>query len=176
MEIEAGRRKNTNKSQNSMENKKVAQSGLTVNKSVSSSENSVSVSSIHDGSQHLAHDEFIDPIDDIEALVKIPEDAESIEIPEQISIMKGFYNYPACHELKAIIISPKLKKVFDEVFSECSVLDRVYYKGTQKDWNNTQWGYGNSNLTNATRYYYSEDEPVSEGNYWHYVDGEIVEW
>jgi hypothetical protein len=38
-------------------------------------------------------------------------------------------------------------------------------------------------LTNATRYYYSENEPNTgndktgyNGKYWHYVDGEIVVW
>lgn len=33
-----------------------------------------------------------------------------------------------------------------------------------------------SHLTNATRYYYSESQPVESGKYWHYVDGEIVIW
>ena len=34
----------------------------------------------------------------------------------------------------------------------------------------------NQNLTGARRYYYSDSEPTEEGNYWHYVDGEIVVW
>lgn len=25
-------------------------------------------------------------------------------------------------------------------------------------------------------YWYSEEEPTTDGNYWHYVDGEIVVW
>jgi hypothetical protein len=29
---------------------------------------------------------------------------------------------------------------------------------------------------NATRYYYSETEPTEEGNFWHWVDGEVVVW
>lgn len=35
----------------------------------------------------------------------------------------------------------------------------------------------NSNLTSATRYYYSEAKPTASGNYWHYKEnGEIEEW
>lgn len=34
----------------------------------------------------------------------------------------------------------------------------------------------NSHLTVVTRYYYSESQPVERGNYWYYVDGEIVVW
>ncbi len=37
-------------------------------------------------------------------------------------------------------------------------------------------GYSNSNLTSATRYYYSETTPTEAGNYWHYVDGVPTPW
>lgn len=29
-------------------------------------------------------------------------------------------------------------------------------------------------LTNATRYYYSETQPVEEGNYWHYAEDGVT--
>jgi hypothetical protein len=37
--------------------------------------------------------------------------------------------------------------------------------------------YGNSYYTDATKYYYSEEEPTDTTNlYWHYVDGEPTPW
>ena len=34
----------------------------------------------------------------------------------------------------------------------------------------------NDPLTNATLYYYSENSPVEEGNFWYLVDGEVAVW
>ena len=33
-----------------------------------------------------------------------------------------------------------------------------------------------NDLINTIIYYYSEIEPITLGNYWHYVDGEPVVW
>ena len=59
----------------------------------------------------------------------------------------------------------------------------VYYKGTEAEWNKISFGSSNSNLTAATRYYYSESEPALNaegaynGNYWHYdSEGNVVIW
>jgi len=59
----------------------------------------------------------------------------------------------------------------DCAFYSCSGLETVYYKGTAAEWNKISIGY-DSNLTRATRYYYSETKPTESGNYWHYgADG-----
>jgi hypothetical protein len=55
-------------------------------------------------------------------------------------------------------------------------LTSVYYTGTAKEWNAITAGSGNTNLTSATRYYYSESEPTTEGNWWHYVDDVPTVW
>lgn len=64
----------------------------------------------------------------------------------------------------------------DSVFASCSSLKEVFYKGTASEWENIVIDSDNSYLTDAKRYYYSESRPVERGNYWHYVDGEIVVW
>ena len=67
---------------------------------------------------------------------------------------------------------------FDAFFA-CIDLEIVYYKGTQSEWDEISIGNldgYNNYLLNATRYYYSESQPSEEGNFWHYVDGEIVVW
>jgi hypothetical protein len=57
----------------------------------------------------------------------------------------------------------------------------VYYKGTVETWAQISIdSYDNSCLTNATRYYYIENEadvPTDGGNYWHYdTNGAIAVW
>ncbi|MCR4898633.1 MAG: InlB B-repeat-containing protein [Acholeplasmatales bacterium] len=59
-----------------------------------------------------------------------------------------------------------------------SSLSKIYYKGTEENWNNiinnTQY---NTYLSNdVIIYYYNENEPTIEGNYWHYVDEKITIW
>ena len=58
----------------------------------------------------------------------------------------------------------------------CTSLKEVYYTGNEEQWNAITNGGQNDSLYAATRYYYSETEPQGEGNYWHYVDGQIVKW
>lgn len=62
-------------------------------------------------------------------------------------------------------------------FYGCDMLYKVYYGNTEEQWNAISIADGNSALTNSdNRYIYSETEPAEAGNYWHYVDGEAVEW
>jgi len=55
----------------------------------------------------------------------------------------------------------------------------VYYEGTEEEWArvniNNEYN-ANKALNNATKYFYSENEPTTEGNYWHYVDGVVTKW
>lgn len=62
-------------------------------------------------------------------------------------------------------------------FYGCSKLKTVYYTGTEREWTNVSIDNGNWDLTSATHYYYSETQPTSTGNYWHYDEnGDIVVW
>ena len=75
-----------------------------------------------------------------------------------------------------MIIGNGIESIGDEAFHWS--LETVYYGGTEEQWKDISIGLFNSNLTSATRYYYSETNPfecegaVTEGNYWHYdTDG-----
>jgi hypothetical protein len=59
-----------------------------------------------------------------------------------------------------------------------SSFEKIYYGGTQEAWNNINKDEENSNkeLKDMTIYFYSEDTPSTDGNYWHYVDGVITIW
>ena len=69
-------------------------------------------------------------------------------------------------------------------FYYCNALSTVYYGGTAEEWADVSIdSTGNDKLTSATVYYYSETEPALnedetayDGNYWHFVEGEIVIW
>ncbi len=82
-----------------------------------------------------------------------------------------------CNELKQIVLTNKIKNIADRAFEWCNSLEKVYYEGNSTEWSQVKIGLDNEELTNATRYYYSETQPTDTVNkYWHYVGGEIVEW
>ena len=67
-------------------------------------------------------------------------------------------------------------------FRQCEDLTNVYYKGSLTQWQTITIGNNNAALTDATRYYFSDEAPTAEEwaqseNWWHYdADGEIVIW
>lgn len=69
-----------------------------------------------------------------------------------------------------------MTSIGEGAFNGCGSLKTVYYNGTKEDWNKIAIDLYNTNLTNATRYYYSETEPTTDGNYWHYVNGVPTVW
>ena len=99
----------------------------------------------------------------------------SITIPDGVTSIgdRAFYH---CSSLTSITIPDSVTSIGYYAFDDCDSLSKVYYGGTAEDWADISIGSYNSALTSATRYYYSETPPTDEGNYWHYVDGKIVEW
>ena len=96
---------------------------------------------------------------------------------------KNYYNgtFYTAHGLKEssvenVVIPVSLKEINNNVFFNCNSLTNVYYMGTSEQWDNIVIADGNVWLTEANRYYYSENEPITEGNYWHYVDGIPTMW
>ena len=85
-----------------------------------------------------------------------------------------------CTSLTSIVIPESVTSIEDGAFDYCNSLESVYYGGNAEDWAKISIGsYGNYYLTNATRYYYYENEsdvPTDGGNYWHYVDGVPTVW
>ncbi len=84
-----------------------------------------------------------------------------------------------CHNLTSVTIGINVKNIDKAAFYGCDKLTIVHYKGTASDWANISFGSNNYDLTNATRYYYVENEadvPKDGGNYWHYVDGVPTKW
>ena len=100
----------------------------------------------------------------------------SITIPDSV-LSIGARAFKGCFSLTSVTISNSVLTVGDNAFSQCLGLTTVCYAGTEAEWSKISIGSDNSNLTSATRYYYSETEPEAKGNYWHYDEnGEVAVW
>jgi hypothetical protein len=99
----------------------------------------------------------------------------SVVIPNSVTSI-GDYAFYKCTSLTSIEIPDSVTSIGKGAFYECTSLTNVYYKGTVEEWNGIVIGEYNEDLTNATRYYYRETQPMEEGNWWHYVDGVPTLW
>ena len=89
-----------------------------------------------------------------------------------------------CPMIESISISDSVTSIGKNAFYYCNALSTVYYGGTAEEWADISIdSTGNDKLTSATVYYYTETEPALnedetayDGNYWHFVEGEIVIW
>ena len=99
-----------------------------------------------------------------------------LTIPDGVSSI-GNYAFSYCRGLTSVTIPDSVTSIGDYAFWDCRGLTTVYYAGTEAEWSKISIDSDNSNLTSATRYYYSETEPTAAGNYWHYDEnGEAVVW
>lgn len=103
---------------------------------------------------------------------------KSLTIPD--GVMRISYEaFKSCSSLTSLTIPDSVMLISFAAFESCSSLKTVYYAGTAEEWSSIvidNTFSNNSKLINATRYYYSESEPTSSGNFWHYVDGVPTKW
>ena len=80
--------------------------------------------------------------------------------------------------LTSVVIPDSVTSIGSFAFYYCDSLKTVYYKGTAKEWSKISIDSSNTDLTSATRYYYSEAQPTDTTyNYWHYDEnGNPVKW
>lgn len=102
----------------------------------------------------------------------------SIEIPSSVTVLNA--SAFVCCNLDFIVIPSSvtcIKGSFDPCFWDTEW--NIYYKGTAAEWElitiDDPDSYGNA-FDYATICYYSETEPTTEGNFWHWVDGEPTVW
>ena len=103
----------------------------------------------------------------------------SVIIPDSVTSL-GTYAFSNCAALTSVTIGNGVTDIGDYAFNNCGNLQRVFYGGNAAKWQEIAVGGNNEALTNATVYYYSESNPfadgVTDGNFWHYVNGEISVW
>ena len=97
----------------------------------------------------------------------------NIYLPDSITTISGAaFNST---DLRRIVLGKNVRLIGEAAFMHCKELSTVYYSGTAADWS-IDIGIENIELENATRYYYSENQPTEAGNFWHYVDGVPTTW
>ena len=109
----------------------------------------------------------------------------SVVIPDAVKEL-GFNLFWDCLDLETLVIGSGVQKIEENIFSRREKLSKIFYHGTKEQWETIdifgrattggiQMG-GNSVLFSKTIYFYSEEKPTEEGNYWHYVDGKPTPW
>lgn len=98
-----------------------------------------------------------------------------LTIPDGVtSIGKyAFYNYTS---LTSVTIPASVTSIGTDAFNGCTNLTTVYYNGTADEWGAISIGDNNTPLTSENVYYYSAEEPTTEGKFWHYADGVPTVW
>ena len=99
---------------------------------------------------------------------------KTISLPNTLRVI-SVYAFKDAGVFTHLILPKTLEVIGFEAFAGCTSLSAVYYMGTPEDWSKIFFHHENG-LEDKTIYYYSEIEPLTEGNYWHYVDGKPAEW
>ena len=100
----------------------------------------------------------------------------SITIPSTISAIEAD-TFKNCINLTTVVLGNNIGLIVRGAFDNCNKLAHVFYRGTQDERKNNlfvdSW---NGSIAFETWYYYSEEAPTEDGDYWHYVDGEPTIW
>ena len=85
-------------------------------------------------------------------------------------------------DITSVVIPDSIYYLYANAFYGCDSLKKVYYEGTETEWNTLISRYGGG-ISGATVYYYTDVEPELNaegtayvGNHWYYVDGVVTEW
>ena len=98
----------------------------------------------------------------------------SITIPNRVTNI-GEYTFLGCTSLTSITIPNSVTSIAASAFANCKKMKDVFYMGNEAEWNAIVIATDNDYLSNASIYFYSENEPVESGNWWYYdTDGTTI--
>ena len=94
--------------------------------------------------------------------------------PNLKKITTIFYNYKA----KYIFIPKSVNGIYDAAFSNFETLTDIYFMASSEEMEEIEMGVNNRYYLNATKYYYSEEEPENKKFKWHFdTDGKTpIKW
>lgn len=75
----------------------------------------------------------------------------SAKVPDKVTDIS--YTFNGCKSLENITLPLSLKKIGLFTFDDCNLLKKIYYAGTQEDWDKIEIGNYNEPLKNATIYF-----------------------
>jgi hypothetical protein len=95
-------------------------------------------------------------------------------IPDSVTrIERAAFN--GCSDLAWIVVGKNVEFAGQGAFDGANLNGVLFFNGTSDNFHITSSGYPGA-LSYLTVYYLSEQEPLSAGNYWHYVDGVPTAW
>lgn len=97
----------------------------------------------------------------------------SVTLPEGLEYL-GEMAFEPIHRLASIVLPSSIAELGNNAFGrENSYPEHIYFKGDESAWNSLVYGTDNADLP---VYFYSEESPAREGNYWHYVNDVPTVW
>ena len=96
----------------------------------------------------------------------------------------GAYTFGGKSALKSVVLPKSVSKISGVAFW-AQPLESVFFAGDEIDWLSVEideetyreFNFGTKLENEEIKlYYYSETEPTKEGNYWHYINGNVAIW
>ena len=100
-----------------------------------------------------------------------------IKIPESVTSI-GASAFVLCKNLQTVVIGSGVQVIEPNVFGGCESLKTIYYNGTETAWEKiSNDSLGELVNLNVEIYFYSEEQPTGNGNYWYENEyGIPVKW
>ena len=100
-----------------------------------------------------------------------------IKIPDSVTTV-GKSVFVLCKNLQTVVIGSGVQVIESNVFDGCELLETIYYKGTEADWKKlSNDSLGELVNLNVEIYFYSEEQPMNDGNYWYANSyGNPIKW
>jgi hypothetical protein len=98
-----------------------------------------------------------------------------VTVPDSVTSIDGWAFY-SCENLRSITVTDSVRSIGYDAFCDCDSLESVFYSGAEDDFANVEIDEENGFFEETPKYFYSEEQPTEEGDYWHYVDGVPTVW
>ena len=95
---------------------------------------------------------------------------QTLTIPASVKTI-GSAAIDRCTQLKSVLFEGKPDNMAPSIFDKDTSLTDIYVKWNKGEIPGAPWA-----APNATVWYYRENEPEDQGDYWHYVDGVPTAW
>lgn len=104
---------------------------------------------------------------------------KKVVFPKSLKTL-GEGSFWGCSDLEEVVIPSSLEVLGSDPFKSCPLLESIFFEGDETRWRQLteQEEYNTDpdrkSFSDASIYFYSEQKPVSEGNFWRYSDGVAV--
>ena len=96
----------------------------------------------------------------------------SIALPDGLTLIGSSVFY-GCENLESVILPESIELIKLFAFS-APKMSKIFYKGNQEQWNSVTKHYIYEN--DSVVYYYSEETPTVEGDFWRYYENNPMSW